>query len=284
MQTWLRPTGAGQRRRRADRGVFGMARTTLAWTALIAATCALTIAAAGRGVLPGDVAVARAIQDASLPGAGVLAAAVNAVGGTVGSCLVGAAVAWWSARKGHGAAVLVVFGALALRFGNALIKLSVGSPRPSDHHVQVAEQADGYGFPSAHVMGAVLLYGAILLLASELIRCRARRCLIQAAALTMLLTIGYARIHAGAHWPSDVLGAYLYGILGLTGLLALYRAIRSGRLPDPGPRVRAAVARLSRAGAAAIRFLLPAPPVRRPAAQRIPVRTGGVIERERRSS
>ena len=284
MQASLRPTGANCRRRRADHGAFGISPTTLAWTALIAATGALTIAAAGKGVLPGDVAVARAIQQASLPGADPLVAVVNAIGGTVGFLLVAAAVAWWAARRGHGAAVLVVLGAIALRYSNILIKLFVASPRPSPNVVQVAEQADGYGFPSAHVMGVVLLYGAILVLASELFHCRARRCLVRAAALTMLLTIGYARVYAGAHWPSDVLGAYLYGILGLAGLLALHRAIRSGRLPDPEPPSLAAFARLARTGAAALRSLLPVPPVRRPAAQRVPIRTRAVIERERRPS
>jgi undecaprenyl-diphosphatase len=236
----------------------------------VALTLGLTGAAAGNSVLPGDVAVQRSIQAVSVPGAQPLADAVNWIGGTLGILLVGVAIAWWCARRGQTAAVVVVLGALALRVGNGLIKSPVASPRPSDDLVRVAEEANGYGFPSAHVMGVVLLYGAILLLAPDMVRCRTRRCLVQAAALVMLLTIGYGRIHAGAHWPSDVLGAYLYGILGLAGLLALYRAIQSGRLPDPEMLIRAAVARVAGLAGAAVRFVLPMP-AGRSSAQAVPV-------------
>jgi undecaprenyl-diphosphatase len=224
---------------------------------LVAAALALSFAAAGDGVLPGDVAVARAIQGTALPGGDLLAAAVNAIGGTLGTCLVGLTIASFCARRGQGAAALVILGALVLRIGNALIKLPLDSPRPSADLVYVANEPEGLGFPSAHVMGVVLLYGAVLLLAPELIRCRVRRGLVQGIATLMLLTIGYGRIAAGAHWPSDVLGAYLYGVLGLGALLAVYRGCREGRLPDPGPAARRAVARLNGAGTALFGMLSP---------------------------
>jgi undecaprenyl-diphosphatase len=250
--------------------------------ALVAVTLALSAVASGDGVLPGDVAVTRAIQGMSLPGGELLAAAVNAIGGTLGTCLVAVTVAYLCARAGHGAAAVVVLGALALRFGNALIKLPLDSPRPSPNLVYVAGDPEGLGFPSAHVMGVVLLYGALLLLAPELIRCRLRRGLVQGAALLMLLTIGYGRIAAGAHWPSDVLGAYLYGVLGLAALLALYRGCRDGRLPDPAPAARRAAARIDGIGAGLVRFLLLAPAPRRPLAQVVSARPVDPYEFHRR--
>ena len=279
MQARLRPIGSGDRLRRAAYGVSNSFRANPGWVALLAVALALTGAAAGDGVLPGDVASQQAIQAVSVPGAAPVIAAVNWIGGTLGICLAAAATAWWCARRGQTAAVIVVFGALMLRFGNALIKSPVASPRPSDDLVQVAEQANGYGFPSAHVMGVVMLYGAILFMAGDLIRGRARRYLVQAPALFMLLTIGFSRIHAGAHWPSDVLGAYLYGTLALAGLLSLYRAIQDGRLPDPEAAIRTAGARL----ASSIRVVLTASVTRRSAAQPVPVRAvrSGNAERRR---
>lgn len=266
---WLRPTGAGNRLRRAAFDGARTGRVHLGWAVMVAATLALTLVAAGDGILPGDVAVTRTIQTMSLPGLDQVVAAVNAIGGTLGSCLVATTLVWWCLRRGHGAAALVVLGALALRFGNALIKLPVGSPRPGDEVVRVVEDANGYGFPSAHVMGVVVLYGAVLVLAPELIRCRARRCIVQVAALLMLLTIGLGRIHVGAHWPSDVVGAYLYGILGLAGLLALYRAVRRGQPAGPNTIVHWMK---SRTGG----LTPPISQARRTAAQTVPVRiTGG---------
>lgn len=41
-----------------------------------------------------------------------------------------------------------------------------------------------------------------------------------------ILTIGLARVHAGAHWPSDVLGGYLLGLLWLALTIHLYRWAR----------------------------------------------------------
>jgi undecaprenyl-diphosphatase len=248
-------------------------RVAPGWTLLALATLGLSLAAAGDGVLPGDVAVSRAIQAIDWRGATILASAVNAIGGTLGSCLVAATLAYVCARRGQATFALVVLGALALRFGNALIKFSVDSPRPDSGLVQVTEQANGLGFPSAHVMGVVLLYGALLVLVPELIGNRPCRLAIQATAGLMLLAIGFGRIHAGAHWPSDVLGAYLYGVLGLAGLLALHRAVNSGRLPDPEPALRAALRRPAEIASAIARFLWPSP-VRRPSAQPVSIRVG----------
>ena len=42
------------------------------------------------------------------------------------------------------------------------------------------------------------------------------------AALT-ILCVGFARIEAGSHWVTDVLGGYLSGALLFTILLILYR-------------------------------------------------------------
>lgn len=283
MQAILRPTGSAGRLRRAARGVTEPCRANPGWIALIAVTLGLTGLAAGDSVLPGDVTIQRMVQDASTPGAQLLADAVNAIGGTLGVCLTAAAIIWWCVRHGHSAAAVVVCGALLLRGANALVKSPVGSPRPDGTLVRVTEEANGYGFPSAHVMGVVLLYGAVLVLASDLVRCRARRCLVQAAAVLVLATIGFGRIHTGAHWPSDVLGAYLYGILGLAGLLTVYRALQTGRLPDPEPAVRAAVVRLAGIASSVVRFVLPMPAVRRLDAEMAPIRVTRSGDRATRS-
>jgi undecaprenyl-diphosphatase len=52
-----------------------------------------------------------------------------------------------------------------------------------------------------------------------------------------ILTIGFARIYDGAHWPSDVLGGYLIGLIWLGLSIQVYRWAKarlsgSGRTPD----------------------------------------------------
>jgi hypothetical protein len=81
-------------------------------------------------------------------------------------------------------------------------------------------------------MGAVMFYGLIFFLASK-IQHTVLRLAIQTASVAIVASIGFARIWEGAHWPSDVLGAYAWGGLFLVVLFAVYNRIEAaaGHLP-----------------------------------------------------
>jgi len=205
---------------------------------LLAATLFVTMTAAGANVLSFDVSIARSLQGSGLPGLAAMSSFVSVAGGTAVMMAVGAALVLWLVRTGHYAATVPVFAALALRAGNTVIKTTVDSPRPTADFVQKLESPGGNGFPSAHVMGVVLLYGVIATLAQELIPSRRLRLPIQAVAVGMILIVGPGRIYTGAHWPTDVLGAYLYGILFLIPVLVGYHTLRDTmpeRIPFPRP-------------------------------------------------
>ena len=77
----------------------------------------------------------------------------------------------------------------------------------------------GYSFPSGHSATAMALYGY---LAYWLVRGRRRLRhpgLISAAAVSLILAVGFSRIYLGVHFLSDVIGGYLLGacwlILGI---------------------------------------------------------------------
>ena len=84
-----------------------------------------------------------------------------------------------------------------------------------------------YGFPSGHTMGATVFYGLAALVIAGL--AKGRRAQTIAAALFVTGAIGLSRIYLGAHYTSDVLGAFAAGAAWLafcwTGLVTL----RSGR-------------------------------------------------------
>ncbi len=217
--------------RDSDWGQFGV-------ISLLAATVFVTLASAGSNVLTFDVSIARAVQASDLPGLGAMAAFVTVAGGTAAVFAVGGAVVLCLLRSGRYVATLPVIAALALRCGNAMIKGAADSPRPTAGYLERVETTSGLGFPSAHVMGVVLLYGVIAVLAGDLIRARALRLPIQAVAFGIILIVGPGRIYAGAHWPTDVLGAYLYGVLFLIPVIVAYRTLRDtlpGRLSAPRP-------------------------------------------------
>jgi membrane-associated phospholipid phosphatase len=70
----------------------------------------------------------------------------------------------------------------------------------------------GPGFPSGHTMTGVTLYGLIFYLL--LPRLRSWRWRVLAAMNTglIVLLIGYSRVFLGAHYPSDVLAGYAFGL------------------------------------------------------------------------
>ena len=84
----------------------------------------------------------------------------------------------------------------------------------------------GPGFPSGHSQTAVLLYGLLFYLL--LPRLRSGRARLLAAAVTVLiaLLIGFARLYMGAHYPTDVLAGYAFGLfwagLAYTGVELYY--------------------------------------------------------------
>jgi hypothetical protein len=105
--------------------------------------------------------------------------------------------------------------------------------RPSAEEVaRVIGETDAPSFPSGHVAGSVMLYGLLFVVADRIDN-RPFRLVVKATALTIIGTIGFDRLWYGAHWPSDVIAAYLLGGLFLIPLVATYRRLDAavGRLP-----------------------------------------------------
>lgn len=125
-------------------------------------------------------------------------------------------------------AIWVLVSAVCLRFMNYPLKVAAQAERPFDGlGIHVARDFAGYGFPSGHVYSDVLIFGALALVAPVIVG-RAAGTAVRVVCVAIILMAGPARMVVGAHWPSDVVGGYLWGICALSLAVAIaYRITHS---------------------------------------------------------
>ncbi|HEY6395372.1 MAG TPA: phosphatase PAP2 family protein [Candidatus Binataceae bacterium] len=101
----------------------------------------------------------------------------------------------------------------------------IAQPRPSPELIRVAGNPKGYSFPSIFGLVYVSTLGYVGLLAA--IRCRGPlRVVLPLLAILALAAGAIARIVLGAHWPSDLWGAYLLGLFWILALLPVTKSDR----------------------------------------------------------
>ena len=103
-------------------------------------------------------------------------------------------------RCWRSAAVFVVTVGLSIT-GHSVAKEAFARPRPN--LVPPLDFADSYAYPSGHAAGAMV----IMLLGAMLLGGR-KSCV---AAILVAVAIGLSRVALGVHWPSDVIGGWLFG-------------------------------------------------------------------------
>lgn len=110
---------------------------------------------------------------------------------------------------------------------NRLLKFLIGRPRPTDSLVHVTGKFYYESFPSGHVFFFVEFFGFLFFLAYVLLKPgRLRHASLIVLGLLIFL-VGVSRVYLGAHWPSDVAGAYLAGGIWLVLMIEVYRRLKA---------------------------------------------------------
>lgn len=178
-----------------------------------------------------DVAITLAVQHVRLPLYGWVLTHASDLGYRPGDIITYAAVLviFFVLRLRLEAVLGVASSLLAGAVGGA-IKLLVARMRPSSQAVHVAAHLSDYSFPSGHVIEYTTLFGFafyVVLVAWQ--GSWARNVVLVGLALLVAL-VGPSRVYLGAHYPSDVLGAYLLAGLWLAGTIELHLVLKR-RLP-----------------------------------------------------
>jgi len=198
------------------------------WLVLLALAIALSVLAAVHDTLPGDRGIMDWAQDRAFPGE-TLSDAVRAITSTEVVLSTGAAVALVLWLRGwRRTAVLLAIALVLLPLMEAGLKELVDRPRPDPALVDLRASFSSASFPSGHVTSSAFLYGFLVYLSLVLPLAVAARWALAAAAAAVFLLSGPVNVYLGVHWPSDVLGGYVWGTLLLIPLLVADRS--------PGPR------------------------------------------------
>lgn len=204
----------------------------LIWVALVVIGAAFDYLIKSMGLLPGDVAIAREIQESRItdPVLTPLMVFVSQIGYTPWTTIIflmAVAVPFLMRRWNDALLLALTITADIVTFG---IKLLVARPRPTADLVNIYRQVSDYSFPSGHVVHYVVFYGAICylawrglhLLGDRQVGLRVISWLGIVLSAGLILLIGPSRVYLGAHWPSDVLGGYLLGGAWLLTLVILH--------------------------------------------------------------
>ena len=175
-----------------------------------------------------DLALARLIQSIELPGFSTLMIWISALGsGWLSVAIVVGAGLLLIAARLRLEGVVCMAGAGAGSYVNSLLKLLIARPRPSPELVQVITQYRHQSFPSGHVAFFIELFGFLFFLTYVLVKPARLRRAAFAVLGALILLVGISRVYMGAHWPSDVAGAYLSGGLWLLLMIEIYRRLKS---------------------------------------------------------
>lgn len=185
---------------------------------------------AGDPLVRADTAINHLIQSVRTPFADSVMAVITSLGdATVTGALVVIVVAWLSFRRTYATAVAVAFTmGIAAVFVPAM-KAVLHKPRP----IQIYSGADAFSFPSGHTTLATVLYGVVAVLISKSLP-RPAQIVIFTVAGAIVGAVGLSRIYLSAHWPSDVLGGFLFGAASTAAFALVFERLPPQRVGRAG--------------------------------------------------
>ncbi|HEY0547122.1 MAG TPA: phosphatase PAP2 family protein [Pyrinomonadaceae bacterium] len=207
------------------RAVRRLRRAQVIYSIGLAAFAVLALFAHFYSYFGWDLRIAQALQSFDSPVLLAFMRAVSFIGNTwhpYALTAVTVIVLFWLNFRSEAVGLALCAGGSAIL--NGLLKILIARPRPTTDLVNVVRSLHTRSFPSGHVTFYVCYFGFLFFAAYALLprKSIARRITLALLPLPVLF-VGLSRVYLGAHWPSDAIGAYLFGGLWLAFSLHLYR-------------------------------------------------------------
>ena len=195
-------------------------RISVKWCCLTGAfvvTVAIFLLAWAFPTFPGDRGALQGFQDNQSGWLDTAALGVTSLGGWAATIVLMAVMILYFAisRRRIDALIVLISGVPVL--AGFLLKEVVGRARPEYFITDSAPST--MSFPSGHSLFAMVFGGLLIILVGELVESTPVRRGLQFGLALLILAVGASRVYLGVHWPSDVLGGYLFGIMALLGLV-----------------------------------------------------------------
>jgi len=199
-----------------------LARSPWTWVALAALVAfgLLALVVNGQGAAAFDDPVIAAVQGLGVP-SDLWKLATEAGGDLLVPIRVGLVLLLVVQHRPRTALVYGI-ALLAAELWTHMVKATLARPRPPGAELL----AGGFSFPSGHALNSTVTYGLIALLAWRSGLPARARCVVMAALVALIILVGLSRVGLGVHYPSDVLGGWLAGLV-IVAVVAL--------LTDPDP-------------------------------------------------
>ena len=121
-------------------------------------------------------------------------------------------------------AILLTTTMLGVTLLNQILKSIFQRPRPLPFFGLTMPAS--YSFPSGHSLAAFCFYGALAALVTARLRSRWLSALVWAAALVIIVAVGFSRLYLGVHYLSDIVGGYATGFVWVLTVASADRVFR----------------------------------------------------------
>lgn len=112
-----------------------------------------------------------------------------------------------------------IFVLMLSSISNVMLKRLVNRARPGNEHLVVVETLS---YPSGHAMAAMAFYGFLIYLVSRFKINFLLKYGIILLLTVVILSIGISRIYLGVHFPSDIAGGFIAGLIWVFFCILLF--------------------------------------------------------------